>query len=129
LRRQAEFHATRLAVAREYAKDLGDGVPGLQFQAGVLDAGHARHLVMVALPVEGLRLSRDDVVLALRERNIGASIHYRPLHTMPFYAEKFPAALPNTEWLAERVFTLPVSANMTVDDARQVSRHLVDILS
>lgn len=128
LRRQQEFHAVRLAVAREYVKRLRGCELALEFQQGVLDGRHARHLVMTILPVERLGLSRGDVVLALRERKIGASIHYRPLHTIPLYADRFPASLPNTDWIAERVFTLPVSANMTVADAGNVCDHLVDIL-
>lgn len=128
LRRQPEFQAVRLAVAREYVKRLGGCELGVEFQYGVLHDGHARHLVMVILPAERLRLSRGDVVLALRERKLGASIHYRPLHTIPLYANRFPASLPNTDWIAERVFTLPVSANMTVADASDVCDHLIDIL-
>lgn len=128
LRRQPEFHAVRLAVAREYVRQLEDGKVDLQFQTNVLRENHSRHLVMAILPIERMRLTRSDVVLQLRERKIGASIHYRPLHTIPFYSKRYPAALPNTEWIAERVFTLPVSANMSVEDARGVSEHLIDIL-
>jgi dTDP-4-amino-4,6-dideoxygalactose transaminase len=129
LRRQPEFHATRLAIAREYASRLREARPALQFQAEVLNERHARHLMLVMLPIEQMRLSRHDVVLALRERKIGASIHYRPLHTFEFYRARYRVSLPNTEWAAERVFTLPISANMTPEDARQVSGYLIDILS
>lgn len=37
---------------------------------------------MVRLPIEKMKLSRDELLLQLRSRNIGASIHYPPLHTI-----------------------------------------------
>lgn len=129
LRRQAEFHTVRLALAEEYVTRLGSGPLALKFQTDVLDRGHARHLVMATLPIECMHLPRNDVVLSLRERKIGASIHYRPLHTIPFYSSRFGASLLNTEWIAQRVFTLPVSTNMTTDEARYVSENLIEIMN
>jgi dTDP-4-amino-4,6-dideoxygalactose transaminase len=128
LRRQGEFQARRLSLAHEYADRLGSGELGLGFQAGVLEHGHARHLIMVLLPIERMRRSRNEVVLGLRQRNIGASIHYRPLHTIPLYSSGREALLPNTDWIAERVFTLPVSASMSVADAAYVSDQLLQLL-
>jgi dTDP-4-amino-4,6-dideoxygalactose transaminase len=75
-----------------------------------------------------MKSSRNEVVLEMRRRNIGASIHYRPLHTIPLYANMFPASLPNTEWLSDRVMTLPIGANMTTDDAQYVATHLLEVI-
>jgi dTDP-4-amino-4,6-dideoxygalactose transaminase len=82
---------------------------------------HARHLFVVRLPIEQMRLSRNDALLALREQNVGAAIHYAPLHLMPLYCGRgTPASLPATEQVAPRIMTLPISAGMTVDDAHYV---------
>lgn len=125
LKRQEEFHAWRLAIANQYR----DGLPNLAFQTGSFNDDHARHLLVTLLPVERMTLSRNELVLKLREANIGASIHYAPLHKMPLYLDGgSPTKLPNTDWICERNMTLPISASMTDEDARYVIRILSDLL-
>jgi dTDP-4-amino-4,6-dideoxygalactose transaminase len=126
LRRQEEFAAIRRRLAERYRDRLA-GVPGLRFQAHACDAAHARHLLVVILPLERMRMSRDELLLALRARNIGASIHYRPVHRAALYST--PAeAVPVTEWLADRIMTLPISASMTDADVDYVCAHLLELL-
>jgi dTDP-4-amino-4,6-dideoxygalactose transaminase len=127
LRRQGEFQARRLSLAHEYADRLGSGELGLGFQAGVLEHSHARHLIMVLLPIERMRRSRNEVVLGCANGTSGQH-PLRPLHTIPLYPSGREALLPNTVWIAERVFTLPVSASMSVADAAYVSDQLLQLL-
>jgi len=128
LRRQAEFADRRFAVARTYVDAIASLPWPIAIQSSVLDPEHARHLFLVKLPVEQMGHSRNDVLRGLRDLNIGASIHYQPIHTMPLY-QNHKAALPVTDDLAGRILTLPISASMTVEDARQVMRALVTVLS
>jgi dTDP-4-amino-4,6-dideoxygalactose transaminase len=65
-------------------------------------------------------MERDELLLALRAANIGASIHYRPLHQQAMYALGGPVSLPITEALAERIMTLPISARMNAADVDYV---------
>jgi len=129
LRRQAEFADRRVAVARAYVDALAALPWPIAIQSGVLDLGHARHLFLVQLPVEQLGHSRNDVLRGLRDLNIGASIHYQPVHTMPLYANQRVKPLPVTDHVADRILTLPISASMTVGDAHQVLQALEQVLS
>lgn len=129
LKRLGEMQEARLAVANHYMACLSEKIPDLQFQAAVTSDSHARHLFLVVLPIERLRKSRDQIILELRARNIGASIHYAPLHLMPLYQEGIANQLPITEDLCKRVVTLPISASMTVDDADYVATHLGELLN
>jgi dTDP-4-amino-4,6-dideoxygalactose transaminase len=117
LARQREFSDSRLAIARRYHNRLGGLIPGVGFQADSLHPGHARHLFVILLPIENLSCTRDEFILELRRRNVGASIHYAPLHHMPLYSRRAPPRLPNTEWLSRRILTLPISASMSLRDA------------
>jgi perosamine synthetase len=128
LRRQEEFRTTRAAIARRYRDGLDRPGVDLGFQAGVLSAAHSLHLFVVTLPVERMRLTRDDFILALRERNVGASIHYAPLHSMPLYHPVTAPCLPVTEWLAARNVTLPIGAAMDIDDADYVVAHVLEVM-
>lgn len=118
LRRQPEFAATRLAIAQHYAQALPKIHAGIQSQVGLTEPGHARHLYQILLP-EGLSLSRDEVVLKMRNEGFGASIHYTPLHWMTYY-KGFAENLTETDRLAPRLLTLPIGAAMTVEDADRV---------
>jgi dTDP-4-amino-4,6-dideoxygalactose transaminase len=129
LRRQPELSARRLAVAQTYAEGIAKLAWPLGMQTGVTDAAHARHLFLVQLPVEQLGVSRNSILGALRDRNIGASVHYPPIHSMPLYAGPRSPVLPATDRVSERVLTLPISASMSTDDARQVVAALDEVLT
>lgn len=115
LRRQSEFHALRLQIARYYVESLKE-LPVI-FQKDILAEGHSRHLFLVSLPVERMKITRDEFVLSMREQNIGASVHYAPLHKMPLYGVQDTCALPETEQICDRIITLPISARMSMEDA------------
>jgi len=128
LRRFPELQQRRLDIARVYADTLAALPFQIGMQIGLTEAGHARHLFVIQLPIETLGRTRDDVLQAMRNRNVGASLHYQPVHTLALYADNKSAPLPVTEWLAPRILTLPISASMTVSDARTVTVALDDVL-
>lgn len=128
LKRQPGFHSTRLAIARHYHENLTGMIPEIRFQSRLLHPDHARHLFLILLPKYGLPLSRDELLLGLRSRNVGASIHYPPLHLMPLYNGHEQPPLPSTERICESIMTLPISASMDIRDADYVVTQLEDTL-
>jgi len=127
LSRQDQFHKRRLAVATSYARALA--TTKVRLQDRCLDSAHARHLFIIQLPLETLAYTRDAFVLHLRQRNIGASIHYAPLHQMEFYHQYSRTALPTTEEIAKSILTLPISASMTLADADAVMAHFLQLIA
>ncbi len=127
LRRQPEFREVRQAIAIRYHELLGRADCGISFQRGLADESHAKHLFVITLPVEKMPLTRDEFILQLRKRNIGASVHYAPLHRMSLYVPEKQPALPATERLSARNVTLPISASMTRQDAEYVSGHVLEL--
>jgi dTDP-4-amino-4,6-dideoxygalactose transaminase len=91
-----------------------------------LSPNHARHLFIIK--IQNQKLSRDDLLLELRARNIGASIHYTPLHLMPLYGNKKQPTLINTEKISQQIMTLPISAKMTIEDAEYVTKQIKEII-
>jgi dTDP-4-amino-4,6-dideoxygalactose transaminase len=128
LSRQPEFTSRRLAIARLYFRRLSRLHPRLKFQDEVGAARHARHLFTIQLPAGRGRLVRDKLLLALRKRKIGATIHYAPLHRMPLYGAHGRAVLPVTENVCNRILTLPISSSMSLADAGYVAEHVIDLL-
>lgn len=129
LRRLPEFHAKRLAIAKCYqANLLGQGA-GLSFQAGILEERHARHLLPVLLPIDRMKFSRNEFVIELRNRMVGAAIHYAPLHQMDFYQAQYSQSpLEVTERTCERVLTLPISASMSLQDAQYTVQQFNEVM-
>lgn len=127
LARQQEFSTRRAEVARIYRDGL-EGLP-LTFQKDCTSPAHSRHLFVVMLDGSS-RLNRDELLVALRERSIGATIHYEPLHLMPlFNRDSSPPSLPNTEYIANNIMTLPIGASVTAEDAHEVVRCMRELLT
>lgn len=129
LARQGEFKKIRLSIAKRYVSGLKDLNLPVRFQKDCLAPKHARHLFIVQLPLKEMRFNREETLLALRAKNIGASIHYAPLHLMPLYHQGCkPVVLPVTEELAKSLVTLPISASMTEEDANYVVMTFKEII-
>jgi dTDP-4-amino-4,6-dideoxygalactose transaminase len=129
LRRQAEFAAARSAVAQVYAEALRE-VASVRLQRDCTAARHARHLFVIRAAREWPGIGRDELVAALRAKNLGASVHYAPLHLMPLYAHAgAPRELPVTERIARTILTLPIGAAMSRDDALEVARELRTLIA
>lgn len=129
LRRFDQMAHVRLEIARHYKKRLAELDVQAPFQSSVFDEQHARHLLVAMFDPAKTGMRRDDLLLALRARNIGASVHYRPLHGEPLYTVRGISSLPNTDFLADKIMTLPISAKMTLADVDYVAAHLADILN
>jgi dTDP-4-amino-4,6-dideoxygalactose transaminase len=72
---------------------------------------HALHLYVVRIDAERAGATRDDYQRALREEQIGTSIHFLPVHRLSWYRERFPdqPPLPVAERAGAEVLSLPLS--------------------
>ena len=129
LSRLDEMAVTRKQIADHYKKRLDELGVLIPFQSGAFDESHARHLLVAHFDPAQTGIQRDALLLALRAVNIGASIHYRPLHGQPLYAQEGVLPLPITETLARKIMTLPISAKMTLEDVDYVVEHLAHLLN
>jgi len=84
---------------------------------------HSWHLYPLRINFEKLECDRKEFINALNAENIGASVHFIPLHIMPYYRNKygftnqsFPVAYE--EYLKE--ITLPLFPDMTENDINDV---------
>jgi perosamine synthetase len=120
IRRLDEFLARRRALAARYVERLADH-PTLELPVVASDADPAWHFLFARLRLDRLRADRGAVFRALRAENIGVNVHYIPVHTHPYYRERFPGvAMPVTEAAYERLLTLPLHAGMTDRDLDDV---------
>ncbi len=122
-----DMQQTRQKIANIYFEGLKNS--GIIFQHGCTDSSHSKHLFVIRLPLADMRYDRDEAILALRAKNIGACIHYAPLHLMPLYnQEQILNSLPVTEKISKSIVTLPISASMTEEDAHFVTKSVKKLI-
>jgi dTDP-4-amino-4,6-dideoxygalactose transaminase len=128
LKRFDAMAKARFDLALHYRNRFEEWGLDFVFQTGLFSANHARHLFVPIFDSQKTGMPRDDLLLALRDLNIGASIHYKPLHRQPLYRECAHEHLPITEWLENKIITLPISAKMTLIDVDYVVTQLAYLL-
>jgi len=92
---------------------------------------HAWHLFIVRLDLSKARLTRDEFMERLKQRNIGTGLHFRAIHLQKYYRETMGirrGMLPNTEWNSDRICSLPLFPDMTSDDVDDVVNAVKDVL-
>jgi len=85
------------------------------------------HVYVIKLLDEDV--NRDRLMQILREYNIGTNIHFHPVHKHYYYRNKYPdVTLPVSEWLGDRIVTLPLCTRHTEADIEYVVGALTEIL-
>ncbi|HEY1975359.1 MAG TPA: DegT/DnrJ/EryC1/StrS aminotransferase family protein [Candidatus Baltobacteraceae bacterium] len=120
LERLPEMQARRDAIARRYMERLS-GLAGLGFQRACDDRSDRHSWCMFAVTLDPeAGIERDTFIDAMREQNIGTSVHYIPTHLFTAYRDLPRRELPNTEVLGARLVSLPLYPTMTDRDVDDV---------
>ncbi|MDR1862760.1 MAG: DegT/DnrJ/EryC1/StrS aminotransferase family protein [Treponema sp.] len=119
LARADSLLALRQNIALQYDRAFGaDG----HFTLPPTGAGDARHLYPLRINPQRLAVSRNGFIEKLQESGIGVSVHFIPLHTMPYYKKRYSLEdgdFPESMAAYSRTISLPIWPGMT---ARQVER-------
>jgi len=68
---------------------------------------------------------RDMIVKDLRKQGVGASVYYHtPIDQMPYYQQFGKCNLPNTERIAQQVFSLPIHPEVTTREIDYVANSI-----
>lgn len=129
LRRLEAFHARRREIAALYGAAFGDR-PALEPPVERPDVSSAWHLYVLRVRPEALTIDRDRFIVELKQRNIGTSVHYVPLHEMSFYATKYGFSagdFPVAHDAGERIVSLPLDPGLSTDDVDDVIAAVLDV--
>lgn len=121
----------RLALAERYTTALGS-LEAFQLPQAQPGIRHAWHLFVVLVNPGVLRIHRDQVIEELRQRGIGTSVHFIPLHLHPYYRRRWgykPGDLPVAEDYGDRCISLPLYPAMSEADVDTVVDALADVVS
>jgi dTDP-4-amino-4,6-dideoxygalactose transaminase len=129
LSRFALMQRRRLALARRYDALLG-GSDAFDRPPTLAGTTHAWHLYILRLRPGVLRLGRDRLIEMLRERGIGTSVHFLPLHLHTYYRRVLghrKGEFPHTERESARAVSLPLYPGLSRGDQDRVVEALLDL--
>jgi dTDP-4-amino-4,6-dideoxygalactose transaminase len=120
---------SRRRIAETYDQAFR-GMRGIITPVVRAEADHAWHLYPIRLGLEQLRIGRGEFIAMMRERNIGTSVHFIPLHVHPYYRNTYKYRLedfPNASDSYDRLVSLPIFPAMTDGDVDDVVSAVSDI--
>jgi len=131
LARVDAFNTRRTELAMRYRERLAEIEEIIPLADPAYSMRHAWHLFIVRLDTDKAGFSRDELMNELKRRNIGTGLHFRAVHLQRFYRERMGmrrGMLPNTEWNSDRICSLPLFPDMTLDDVDDVVDAVKDVL-
>jgi len=131
LERVDAFNQKRAELAAVYREKLEEIEEILPLETSTHTTLHAWNLFIVRLDTERARLDRDAFMRELSARNIGTGLHFRAVHLQKYYTEQMGmkrGSLPNTEWNSDRMLSIPLFPDMTLDDLQDVVSAMKDVL-
>ncbi len=86
---------------------------------------------MLRLNLDRLSIDRARFYDELKERNIGASVHFIPLHVHPYYRDTYgykPEDYPVAYREYMREISLPIYSKMSDADVQDVIQAMLDVV-
>ncbi|MDP9236600.1 MAG: DegT/DnrJ/EryC1/StrS family aminotransferase [Chloroflexota bacterium] len=128
--RLAEFQRQRRRLARRMSERLA-ALPEIVLPLEREGTTHAWHLYVARIRPEMLTISRDEFIVAMKERGIGTSVHFIPIHHHPYYRETYgwaPGDFPAADEAFATMLSLPLYTRMTDAEADRVASAVEDVV-
>lgn len=115
------FSQRRKEIVARY-NEAFDKIPGIFVQKEIPESDTTRHLYILRIVPEKLKINRKQFFEALAAENVCCNVHYIPTYYFPYY-EKLgyhKGLCPNAEKLYEEIISLPLYYAMSDDDVESV---------
>jgi len=139
LRKADRLWRRRAYIAEMYNaafRDIEEIEIPLSSLSGPMDQGretlHSWHLYVIRLNLDRLSIDRGRFIEELRERGIGTSVHFIPLHIHPYYRNTYgykPGDFPVAYETYRRIVSLPIYPRMTDSDIERVIDAVSSVVS
>jgi dTDP-4-amino-4,6-dideoxygalactose transaminase len=120
----------RGAIAARYDTLLG-GVCGLALPPRPAADTHAWHLYIVRIDRRAFGLDRDTVSERLAEAGVGTSVHFIPVHHLPYFRNLLGleacVELSTADQIFPQLLSLPMHPGLTDSDVDRVCEVLADL--
>ncbi len=130
LERLAAMQARRREIVAQYQAAFA-ALPELQPHIARPNVESSWHLFPLRLNLDRLTINHSQFIEALRQRNIGASVHFIPIHLHPYYRDKYgwqPADFPVALGEYQRLLSLPLHPRLTDAEVADVIAAVTDVV-
>ena len=130
LKRLEKYHKKRKQIWDFYNKEL-NGLPIDLPNYKSKNIKHVLHLYTILVDEKRCGISRDKFMQELHLRCIGTGVHYNPVHLHKYYRDTYgykEGDFPNAEYIGARTVSLPLSAKLTMGEARRIIDAIKEIL-
>ena len=123
LKQVDDFNDRRREIAAFYDRELAD-VKGLILPCPAsYEHVNSRHIYTPFVDIDTIGFSRNEFMARMKERNIGTALHYQAIHLFTCYGDITGlgrGALPEAEYVSDRIVSLPLFPAMTDEDMNDV---------
>jgi len=122
LRQCDSFCQARQRIATAYDEGFRD-LEEIERPVCRSDRQHAWHLYVIKINPDRLQIDRNGFIETLKEKGIGTSVHFIPLHLHPYYRDTFgyaPHDFPKSTEAFHRIVSLPIYPKMTGSDISRI---------
>lgn len=115
------FRARRKEIVKRYNEAFGK-MPELFVQREIPESDTTRHLYILRIVPEKLKINRRQFFDAMAAENVHCNVHYIPVYYFPYY-EKMGyrrGLCPNAEKLYKEIISLPLYYGMSDEDVESV---------
>jgi dTDP-4-amino-4,6-dideoxygalactose transaminase len=130
LKRLDAMQRRRRAIVAQYDEALGQ-LDELETPVERPGAESAWHIYLLRLRPDRLNIDRAQFIEELRARNIGASVHFIPVHLHPYYRDRYglkPSDFPVAQAEFNRMLSLPLSPAHSDQDVADVIEAVTEIV-
>ncbi len=131
LKKLPAFQARRREVVGAYNKAFRD-FPELELPEERQEVQSAWHLYVLRLNLDRLTVDRAHFIEELKQRQIGTSVHFIPIHLHPYYRDKYhyrPEDFPVAYENYNRILSLPLHPRLSDKDVERVIRAVTEVVS
>jgi dTDP-4-amino-4,6-dideoxygalactose transaminase len=123
------LNEARSRIAESYTSAF-QAVSALEPPVIRYDRATSWHLYILRLHLEQLQIDRDAFINELKQRGIGTSVHFIPLHLHPYYQRAYgyrKGDFPIAERQFQRCLSLPIYPGMSDADVEQVINIVTEV--
>lgn len=124
------FQERRRAIVERYNEAFAD-LEEIELPVEKSEASSAWHLYAIRLNLDCLKIDRSRFIEELKDRNIGTSVHFIPLHIQPYYQDKYdyaPEDYPVAYAEYQRMISLPLNLRLSDEDLDDVIAAVLDVI-
>jgi dTDP-4-amino-4,6-dideoxygalactose transaminase len=129
IERVEEIQSSRLQVWHRYLEIVQPGLDQGRVTTFSLPPYATNNAHLFALMCRDLE-ARTDLLNHLRARGVYATFHYQPLHSSPYFGDRYAGApLPQVQRYADCLLRLPLFSGMTPEELETICAALKDYRS